>query len=350
MPCKAPRHVAFRIWTAYSPQREWRDIVREFLESRVKLKQGDDGPMQGFINETLGETWELRGESADEHELSKRTHTYQLRTVPEGCLVLGAGIDVQDNRFEISVWGFGRGEQMWLIDDQVLEANPADERDWQKLDDYLQTRFPQVGRETTLGIQSSGIDTGGHFTHNVYNFARLRERQRVAALRGSPYDGRPIKGKASRVDVNWRGQVLKRGIKLWEVGTDTAKDLFFGRLLVNRPGPGYVNFPAGLDDDYYAQLTAEHRVMQRTATGDKFRWVKKRAGQRNEKLDCAVYALFVAHLLDLHRYTETMWDRLEAAVQPQPDLFDQRHREPVAISPELASTPRNPQRQGAREW
>lgn len=322
MPCRAPRHVAFQIWTAYSPQRAWPDIVREFLEARAKLKTGDDGPMQGFVNETKGETWELTGESADEHELAKRPHAYALRSVPPGCLVLTAGVDVQDNRFEVAVWGFGRGEESWLVDYQVLSANPADERDWDKLDAYLRTRFAQVGRRGSLGIEATGLDTGGHFTHNAYNFARLRERMRVCALHGSSTDGRPIKGKASRQDVNWRGQIVKRGVRLWEVGTDTAKDLLFGRLAVTRPGPGHVNFPEGLPDDFYAQLTAEHRVPVRTSTGEKHRWVKKRSNARNEALDCTVYALFAAHLLDLHRYTETMWTRLEQAVQPEPDLFE----------------------------
>jgi len=335
-PTKPPRHIVVRLWTAYSPQRDWPDIVREFLAAHAKLQAGDDGPMQGFVNETLGETWELKTDSADEHELMARAGGYQLRTVPPGCLILAAGVDVQDNRFEVVVWGYGRGEEMWVIDYQVIEANPADERDWDKLDAYLASRFPQVGRRSTLGIEAVGIDTGGHFTHAVYNFVRVRERRRFAALKGSQFDGRPIKGKASRLDVNWRGQVIKRGVKLWEVGTDTAKDLLFGRLQITRPGPGCIHFPEGLPKDFYDQLTAEGRAEVNTSGGKKFRWVKRRA--RNEVLDCTVYALFCSQLLDLHRYTESMWDRLEAAVEPAPDLFS----EPVDPAPMPVPPPPEP--------
>lgn len=352
MPCRAPRHVAFQIWTAYSPQRAWADIVREFLEAADKLKAGDVGPMQGFVNETLGETWEERGESADEHELARRPHAYAIRTVPKGCLILFAGVDVQDNRFEVVVWGFGRGEEMWAIDYVVLDANPADERDWLKLDAYLRSRFPQADRRGALGIDATGIDTGGHFTHQVYNFARVRERMRVAALKGSSFDGRPIKGKASRQDVNFGGAVIKRGVKVWEVGTDTAKDLLHGRLKVTSPGPGFVNFPQGLDDAFYAQLTAEHRVLQKTSVGEKYRWVKKRSAQRNEVLDCTVYALFAAQLLDLNRYTQAMWDRLAAAVEPAPDLFDGELDAPAPRAAEPPPPPPEPRpsRSTAREW
>lgn len=333
--CKAPRHVAFHIWAAYSPQRSWEDIVREFLEANVKAKAGDIGPLQGFFNETLGETWEVRAESSDEHDLMQRPHRYEVRTAPEGCLVLAAGVDVQDNRFEVVVWGFGQGEEMFAIDYQVITANPADERDWAKLDSYLETTFPKVGWNHSIGIEAIAIDTGGHFTHHVYNFVRQRSKRRYFAVKGSSLDGRPIKGKSSLQDVNWRGQVIKRGVKLWDVGTDTAKDLLHGRLMVREPGPGYVHFPSGLPAEFYHQLTAEGRVYQRTANGGTYRWVKRRPNGRNETLDCTVYSLFCAQQLDLHRYTQAMWDRLRIAVEPEREI----EPEPVQQVEQVAALP-----------
>lgn len=339
-PCPAPAHVGVHLWAAYSPQRTWEDIVREFLEAREKLKTGDDGPMQGFVNETLGEVWEVTGDRADTHELMARGQPYQLGSVPPGALVLVAGVDVQDNRFEVMVWGIGRGEEMWVVDHQVLAANPADPRDWAKLDAYLQSRFPQMAvRGGTLRIEATAIDTGGHFTHEVYNFARLRESRRIFAIQGSKTQGKPIKGRSKRQDVNVAGTVLKGGVKLWEVGTDTAKDLLFGRLRNEGEGPGCVHYPQGLPLEFFEQLTAEIRVKQRTATGEQYRWVKRRA--RNEVLDCTVYAMFAAQALDLHRYTEAMWDRLEAMVQPEPDLFagDAVADLPVQPTASAATTP-----------
>lgn len=332
MPCKAPRHVAFLIWTAYSPQRGWPDIAREFLEAKVKLKAGDVGPMQGFMNETLGETWEMRSDSADEHELMNRPHTYQVGTVPRGCLMLGAGIDTQDNRLEVVVWGFGRGEEMWVIDYQVIEGDPALDSTWHRLDDLLGARYPQVGRQGSLGIDAAAVDIGGHFTHAVYSYTRTRGHRRIVPVHGSRFDGRPIKGRSQPQDINWRGKIIKAGVKLWEVGTDTAKDLLHARLKIEMPGPGYVHFPDGLPLEFYKQLTAEGRMPQKTSTGEVYRWVKRRA--RNEVLDCTVYAIFCSHLLDLHRYTEKTWDRLQAAVEPELGLFDDMPPSPMpAVAP-----------------
>lgn len=330
---KPPRHIAIHIWTAYSPQAAWSKLVQDFLDASKRAERGDFSELKTFVNTTLGETWEEKGEAGDENALQARAKAsgFKLGVVPIGCLVLCAGVDVQDNRFEITVWGFGRGEEMWTIDDQVLDANPADERDWLKLDAYLQSRYKQLWNGASLSIEAVSIDTGGHFTHQVYNFVRAREHRRFYGVRGSNKYGGPIKGSASRPDVNWRGQVIKQGVKLWEVGTDTAKDLIYGRIKVVQPGPGCLHFAEDLPREWFEQFTAEVRVLQKTAAGEQSRWVKRRA--RNERLDTCVYAMHAAHMLDLHRYTEKMWDKLEAAVQPPPDLFGQPVLESEATEP-----------------
>ena len=316
-----PRHVAFHIWAAYSPQRSWGDIVREFLEAKRKAKEGQNGPLITFVNETLGELWEEVFEKADEHALARRAEPYGRFTVPMGGLVLVCGVDTQDDRFEIVTWAIGRGEEMWCVDYSVIYANPADERDWaDKLDPYLDTIFQHASGQA-MKIEAMAVDTGGHFTHQAYNFCRLRERRKVFAVRGDPQPSKMVKGKATIQDVNWRGKVLKRGVRLWYVGTDTAKDLIYGRLQVTQPGPGCVHFPQDLPGNFYAGLTVEVRMPVRTARGLEYRWVNpKRA--RNEPLDCTVYALFCTHAIGLHTRTRLEWDRLEAIVQPTTrDLF-----------------------------
>ncbi len=315
-----PVHVAFQIWTAYSPQREWADIVREFLEAAAKAKTGDTGPLEGFVNETLGELWKEVVEQADQHALAQRAEDYRRFTIPYGGLVLVAGVDVQDDRFEVVVWAIGRGEEMWAVDYSVIYANPADERDWEKLTAYRATVF-QHANGRPMQIEAMAVDTGGHFTHQVYNYCRHLERRRVFAVRGDPKPSKQVKGKPTIQDVNHRGKIVKRGVRLWYVGTDTAKDLIYGRLRVEKPGPGFVHFSKDLPPEFYTQLTSEARVPQRTSRGVEYKWVNpKRA--RNEVLDCTVYAIFCTHALDLHSHTAAQWDRLEQAVQPRNgDLF-----------------------------
>ncbi|SNT28849.1 Phage terminase, large subunit GpA [Noviherbaspirillum humi] len=327
-----PKRIGFHIWTAYSPQTSWAQIVREFLSAKTKASGGDKSELKTFVNTTLGETWEEEVEKADLHALMARAESYPLRQVQMGGLVLVAGVDTQDNRFEVVVWAIGRGEEMWVVDYMVIEANPADERDWDKLGTYLDTRFDHVAGGS-LRIEAAALDTGGHFTHQAYNFVRhAGASSRIYAIRGEPRQGHPVKGRASMQDVNWRGKVIKNGIKLWHVGTDTAKDLLFGRLKVTQPGPGYVHFSKDLPAEFYHQLTAEVRMLQKVASGEQYRWVKVR--QRNEVLDCTVYGIFAAHTLDLHRYTERMWQKLEEVVQPKNgDLFGESPAAPALPAP-----------------
>lgn len=316
---KPPRHVAFHIWTAYSPQTTWAAIVRQFLQCIVAKEAGDKAPLEGFINETLGETWEDEVEKADVHTLMQRAEDYPLRRVPVGGLQLVAGVDTQGKRWEVHVWAIGRGIEMWTVDYQVIDGNPADERDWEeKLHPYLQTTFTHW-HGAPMKIAATAIDTGGHFTHQAYNFCRQHVGHKYHAIKGDSKDGKPVKGRSSSQDVNWRGRIIKAGVKLWMVGTDTAKDLFFGRLKVNKPGPGYVHFSKHLPPEYFKGITSEVRRVIKTARGTtSHRWVKVYA--RNEPLDTTVYAMFCSDMLDHHKATEADWRKLENDLLP--DLFD----------------------------
>jgi phage terminase large subunit GpA-like protein len=315
---RPPRHVAFHVWTAYSPQATWAAIVRQFLQCVAAKLAGDKAPLEGFINETLGETWEEEVEKAEAHELQKRAEDYPLRRVPVGGLQLVAGVDVQERRWEVTVWAIGRGEEMWVVDYQVIDGDPAQDRDWeQRLHPYLQAPLTHW-HGAPMQIAAASIDTGGHFTHQTYSFCRRHQGQRYFAIKGDSQDSKPIKGRASLQDVNERGRIVKNGVKLWMVGTDTAKDTLFQRLGVKQPGPGYVHFSKHLPLEWFKGFTAEVRRTVRTSTGEKYRWVK--TAQRNEPLDCSVYALHASAMLDHYKLSEAQWTRL--ANDLLPDLFD----------------------------
>lgn len=314
-----PRHVAFFTWTAYSPQAAWVTIAAEYMAAAKKARAGDDSDLKTFINTTRGETFEIELEKTDARQLEQRAEKYALRVAPRGAVLLTGGVDVQGDRWEIVVWGWGRGEESWVIDYMVIHGNPADEGEWEtKLLPYLETAFAHASG-LSIRLSATAIDTGGHFTHQAYGFVRRHARQKFFAVKGDSSDGRPVKGRSGLQDVNFRGKIVKRGIRLWMVGTDTAKDLLHGRLKVTQDGPGRVHFSEELGADFYKQLTAESRIPVKTKLGELYRWIKP-SGSRNEVLDCTVYAVFAAHALDMHRYTDRMWSRLEAAFEA--DLFD----------------------------
>ncbi len=322
MPCKPPVTLGLHVWSAYSPQRSWPSIVKEYLESLAASAKGDHGPLQLFINETLGETWELRGERSDDHALQARAKAEGLPigTVPKGALVLTAGVDVQRDRWEIGVWGWARGLESWTIDHAIIEGNPASEDDWQRVTDYLQRRYPQSWHGGSLGLSAVSIDSSDQ-TQDVYNWVRKHQHALplLRAVKGSSEEHKPILMPASSVEVNWKGQKWPNGLKLWQVGTDTAKDLLLGQLAIEQPGPGHVHMAADLPREWFEQLTAEQRVLAKINGKDTYRWFKRRP--RNEVLDCRVYAMHAAFGLGLHQFTDKRWQQIEAAVQPPEDLF-----------------------------
>ena len=320
MPCRPPRTLGLRVWAAYSPQRSWASIVEE-LEAAIKAQEtGDVGPLQTFINETLGETWELAGERTDEHALQARAEPYKLCAVQRGGLYLTAGVDVQRDRWEITVYAWGRGMESWVVDVAVLEGNPAVDEEWEQVTTYLQRRYVQAWHGGSLGISATSIDSSDQ-TQAVYNWVANAKHilPNLRAIKGDGAEGVPIVGPSSLQEINWRGRKVQRGVKLWRVGVDTAKDLLLGQLAIEHPGSGYVHFSNELSREFYEQLTAEQRVLAKVQGRDQYKWVKRRP--RNEQLDTRNYALHAAMGQGLHKYTDAQWARLEAQVQPPEDLF-----------------------------
>lgn len=321
-PCRPPKSVGLHVWAAYSPQRSWESIVKEFEDALRAMESGDVAPMQTFVNETLGETWELAGERSDEHALQARAEPYKLCTVPKGGLYLTAGVDVQRNRWEITVYAWGRGMESWVVDVIVIEGNPAVDEEWDAVTQHLQRRYVQAWHGGSLGISATSIDSSDQ-TQAVYNWVNKAQHvlPNLRAIKGDGNDNVPIVGPSSLQEINWRGRKVARGIKLWRVGTDAAKDLLLGQLSIEHPGPGYIHFSDELPREFYEQLTAEQRVLAKVQGREQYRWIKRRP--RNEQLDNRNYALHAAMGQGLHKWTDAQWSRLEAAVQPPADLFSQ---------------------------
>lgn len=312
IPCEPPRTLGVHVWAAYSPQRSWESIAEEHEQAEKALQAGNEGPMQLFVNETRGETWELVGEGGDESELKRRAEPYSLKTVPAGAIVLTAAVDVQRTWWEITVWGWGPGMESWAVDTVRIDGNPTVEGDWDAVTEYLQQVYPhELGQ--SIRISAISADSGDQ-TQSVYAWA-MRDTHKLPKLmvvKGSRYHEKPILNSAVSVDVNYRGQKVPSGIKRWEVGVHAAKDLLLGQLSVEEPGPGYIHFSEDLEDEFYAQLTAEKRVLAKVNGRDVFKWIKTR--QRNEQLDLRNYALHAALALKLNRMPADRWESIRRAL------------------------------------
>ena len=302
----------FHLSGLYSPLGwlSWADMVEDFLRAKT------DAPMlKSFVNTRLAETWEedfASKVSAD--GLLERCEHYQAAMVPEGGLALTVGVDVQDNRLAISVWAWGREEEGWLLDHQEIYGDPSRQELWKQLDEVVLREWPHaVGPAMRPDVVA--IDSGGHFTAEVYQYARERARQGVVAIKGQSQRGKPPIGKGSKVDVNHQGRTLKRGAVVYMVGGDTVKTTLFGRLKHSERGAGFLHFHMGTTGEYFEQLTAEKPVLRYNRGGFPTReWVKKPSA-RNETLDCLVYAYAAMNLMYQRFDRRTIWDQLEKRLE-----------------------------------
>jgi phage terminase large subunit GpA-like protein len=274
-------HAGFHIWAGYSlfPNASWVNLVTEWL--RVK-----DDPLarQTFINLVLGECYEDRGDKAlNETRLAARCEVWPAE-VPDGVAVLTVGVDTQDARFECEVIGWGRNEESWSVDYEVIEGDMETPDPWDRLDAYLKRLWYRAdGR----GFEAMAvcIDSGGHHTQKVYEFAKARLGRRVWAIKGeSAIGGKrspvwPTKKPSSRNKSSFRPVIL---------GVNAAKDSIRSRLHIEKHGPGYMHYPADRDVNYFAQLTAE-RSVRKTSGGQHYRVWELPPGRANEALDCRVY-------------------------------------------------------------
>ena len=170
----------FHLNTLASTFCSWKEIVQKFLVAKEQLDQGNPEGMKVWVNTELGETWEEQGEQVEDAALLNRRELYDA-DVPEGVLVLTAGVDVQDDRFEVEVVGWGIGKESWGIRYQKIYGDMLKEQVWQDLDNFLLGGFKKKDG-TVLHIMSACIDTGGHHTDQVYRFTAERWERKIWSI------------------------------------------------------------------------------------------------------------------------------------------------------------------------
>lgn len=316
--------VGFYLNALYSPLGwvDWKSLAKQFEKAKKAQSKGDLEPMQVFYNTRLARVWNsaLEQTKADVLIARARLETYTLGSMPAAVLMLTGAVDVQANRLELMVVGYGVGMERWVVDHQIIWGDPADERTWMVLDEKLKVRYRHpcgVG----LAILATGVDSGGHHTDEVYQFCRVRRWRNIFAVKGASKPGKPvIAQRPSMVDVTWKGQTERNGAELWFVGTDTAKDWIYNRYPFEC-GPGALHFANDLPDEFFAQCVAERKVARYVRGHKRIEWVKGKA-ERNEALDLMVYCLAMAHYLGINRYQEHDWERVRQSLA-QSGLFDE---------------------------
>jgi len=298
-----PGLVGFHIWAAYSysPNASWGQLATEFVEAK-----GDPLKLKTFVNTVLGEPWEERGDRVSDHQIAQRAEDYAADPLPMGVVLLTGGTDVQPNRLETEIVGWGSGEETWSVDFIVTYGNPDLDDVWALHDATVLNRVYTRADGVQLRVARCCVDTGGANTAAVYEAVKARQAGGVMlGTKGVPGEGKPIIGNPSHSNLG--------KIPLFPVGTFTAKDLVMGRLNLTEPGPGFCHFPKRYRPEYFKGLTAEE-VRVKYNKGFPVREFFK-VYDRNEPLDCRVLA--VAAFASLNVRIDELVEAMQAGIGGQ---------------------------------
>ena len=273
--------VSFHLSSLYSPHgwTSWTSIAREFLDSK-----NDPSRLQVWTNTKLAETWEdMAGQQIDPTSLMVRREKWGPE-LPRQVVILTCGVDVQDNRLELEIVGWGRGEESWSIDYQVLYGDPSTPELWAQLDEVLSRKYSHSKDVPDLSIAATCIDSGGHYTDYVINYCHARRLHGVFAIKGVGGVGKPIWPATASKSNNTKKPV-------YLIGVNDAKDTLMRRLhLEDSSGPGIWHFPMDRESEWFEQITNEV-ASKKLSKGRLIReWVPRKNGVRTEGLDCRVYA------------------------------------------------------------
>jgi phage terminase large subunit GpA-like protein len=313
----------FWISELYSPWKMLAEIVLDFL-----LKKDDVQDLQTFVNTSLAENWVEKGEAPEWEALIARRMPIAPGVVPMGGLFLTAGVDVQRDRLECEVVAWGRNRESWSVDYQIFEGKTSERSVWEKLEHYRSQVFPtENGSE--MHIARMFVDSGdGTTTNDVYNWVRLQPANQVCAIKGTDKGVLPV-NQPSPVDVTTGGRKIKGGLKIRMINVGFFKSEFYADLKKRAPTPeeqeqgaefpkGYCHFPSGgnYGDEHFKQLCSEQLVTHRNRKTGRFKpeWMQTR--NRNEALDCRIYARAAAYERGLDRMQEWHFKQFEEQLKP----------------------------------
>jgi len=294
------RKTAFHLNAIYSPWVRFGDVAYEFKKSK-------DYPelLMNFINSWLAEPWENTEVKMNSDKVLERQSEYEEGVVPDGTLLITAGVDVQKDHFYYTIRAWGASMTSWNIAHGIVDT-------WNDIE-YIMNLIYKDRQGNEYQVNLCAVDSGDK-ADEVYDFCVINQEWAV-----------PVKGSSTPLLARYKISTIDKtdskayGMRLYIVDGQQYKDMIAGRL--NRPnGPGSWMVYKGCDREYAEQICAEEKVIEKKGGREIEVWRPRSSHAANHYLDCEVYAALAADLLHV-RYLQP--ETVKQTVQRKPEPVQQ---------------------------
>lgn len=288
------KKVCFWINTLYSPFVHFSEIAKEFMESKT-----DPEKLQNFVNSWLAEPWEdTKLKTSKDLVLERQTELAEF-VVPDWAKLLTGGVDIQENcvYWTIRAWG-----------DYITSQNIAHGQAYSlaEVENIMNLEYKTESGE--IAIVNLCLIDSGYEADAVYDFCADNSDWAKPAKGSS----NPMQNHFKLTTVN-KGASRAYGMDLVIVDGGKYKDMIASRMHRKNGRSSWMVYK-GCDEEYAAQVTAEHKIfVKRNGNGkSKMDWAPKSSHADNHFLDCEVYAMAAAdtlgvrmlHLQNIQELTE----------------------------------------------
>lgn len=292
-----PRKVCFWMNTLNSPFVTFGAIAKEFITSK-----DDSEAFQNFVNSWLAEIWEDTKLKTNAELVKERQTDIPEFTVPEWAEFLTAGVDVQETSLYYTVRAWGEFMTSQLVTKGQVSS-------FSDIENIMNSEFYKENGERLL-VQAAAIDSGDQ-TDEVYDFCARNSEWAI-----------PIKGVGNGLHHFRISKVNKThssayGMQLILIDGSKYKDMIASRMK-KKNGTGSWMVHEKIDDDYAAQVTAEHKVNEKRGGKTVQVWKKKTSHADNHYLDCEVYDFAIADVLGVRTLHLTQVEEPDEV--PVPDV------------------------------
>lgn len=301
-------HAGFRMNALISllPNASWGRLAKEFVSVK-----NDPSTLQTFVNTILAQGWKDEADELDDIEISERAEDFGFEAIPVEVLIITAGVDVQDDRLEVTFIGWDKEGVPYVLGHEVIWGRYDDTVTWGELDILLSTRWdhPLGGR---IKVDATCVDSSdGETMETVYRFAFPRFNRKVYAIKGAAGNRPWIERSKSTV----------KGGRLFIVGVDGIKSNIMGRLT----RPRSMRFSKDLAPVWYEQVAGE-RMEITYKRGQTVRQFVPVPGRRHEALDCTVYAFAARQMVNAN------WAHREGELSTPPEMVPPPSKPQIATS------------------